>query len=342
MPRQQKKISKQPAVDENSLAIGARELKIQTEEAEEARGASAYEQRLQPLWATFRNIHLVVFLIFVCAMLQMFMLWHVCNTGMKTAACLENQGLPTLSALASLQQHLAIYRLSAYEYLFAQESEKAQKAKAVQAIAVQTSAELENIKSLLPEGEGQQMAANLQKTFADLDIEFRKIQSLEDSDFVGAMKAMDQNIPTLTARVNAAANAFGDYCYHFSGGQANATIDSFGWIKKNAILFGIANIAVAFGAVMFVLLAARRSRAQLSQTMARLGERTGELAYQRDLLNALLDNSPDPIYFKDVQSHFLKGGKVLATFVGLKSADELKGRTDFDFYTEGHARKSFE
>jgi PAS domain S-box-containing protein len=342
MPRQQKKISKQPAVDENSLAIGARELKIQTEEAEEARGASAYEQRLQPLWATFRNIHLVVFLIFVCAMLQMFMLWHVCNTGMKTAACLENQGLPTLSALASLQQHLAIYRLSAYEYLFAQESEKAQKAKAVQAIAVQTSAELENIKSLLPEGEGQQMAANLQKTFADLDIEFRKIQSLEDSDFVGAMKAMDQNIPTLTARVNAAANAFGDYCYHFSGGQANATIDSFGWIKKNAILFGTANIAVAFGAVMFVLLAARRSRAQLSQTMARLGERTGELAYQRDLLNALLDNSPDPIYFKDVQSHFLKGGKVLATFVGLKSADELKGRTDFDFYTEGHARKSFE
>ncbi|HXB60554.1 MAG TPA: PAS domain-containing sensor histidine kinase, partial [Candidatus Acidoferrales bacterium] len=197
-------------------------------------------------------------------------------------------------------------------------------------------------KTLLPPGGGRQLASYLQNAFGDLNTEFRKIQSLEDSDFAGAMKAMDQNIPPLTGRVTAAANAFSDYCYHFSGGQAKATIDSFGWIKKNAIIFGTANVAVAFGAVMFVLLAARRSRAQLSQTMARLDERTGELAYERDLLKALLDNSPDPIYFKDVKSHFLKGGKVLAGFFGLKSADELKGKTDFDFYTEGHARTAFE
>ena len=341
MKRQQKEMSKQPAVDENNPTISATELNIQTDEAEETRSASAYEQRLRPLWATFRNILLVVFLIFVCAMLQMFILWHVCNTGMKTAASLENQGLPTLSDLASLQQDLAVYRLNAYEYLFAQEGEKAKKAKAVQDIAAQTSAKLDSIKTLLPAGDGRHLASNLQAAFAGLDLEFRRIQSLEDSDFAGAMKAMDQNIPTLTSRVNAAAIAFSDYCYHFSGGQANATFDSFGWIKKNAILFGTANIAVAFGAVMFVLLAARRSRAQLSQTMAWLDERTAELAYERDLLKALLDNSPDPIYFKDLASHFMKGGKVLATFVGLKNADELEGKTDFDFYAEEHARRAF-
>src|ERR1700722_20093609 len=218
-------------------AISARELDRPIDKAEEARGALADEQRMRPLWATFRNILLVVFVIFICAMLQMFMLWRVCNTGMKTAASLENQGLPTLNGLASLQQHLAIYRLNAYEYLFAQEGEKAKKAKAVQDIAVQTCAELENIKTLLPEGDGRQLASELQNAFAGLDTEFRKIQSLEDSDFAGAMKAMDQDIPPLTGRVTEAANAFSDYCYHFSGGQANATFDSFGWIKKNAVIF---------------------------------------------------------------------------------------------------------
>jgi PAS domain S-box-containing protein len=331
----------QTAGSEN-LEITTKELNGQTDQAEESRGALAYEQRMRPLWTTFRNILLVVFLIFVCAILQMFMLWRVCDNGMKTAASLKNQGLPTLNGLALLQQDLAFYRLNAYEYLFAQEGEKAKKAKAVQDIAIQTSAELENIKTLLPEGEGRHLASNLQNAFANLDTEFRKIQSLEDSDFSGAMKAMDQNIPPLTGRVNAAANAFSDYCYHFSGGQANATIDSFGWIKKNAIIFGTANIAVAFGAVMFVLLAARRSRAQLSQTMARLDERTGELAYERDLLKALLDNSPDPIYFKDVESHFLKLSKSQSIHFGVASSDELTGKTDFDFFAEEHARPAFE
>ena len=314
---------------------------MQTNEAE-AHDTLTYEQRIRPLWATFRNILLVVFVIFVCAIVQMLLLWRVCNTGMKTAASMENKGLPTLNGVALLQQDLAIYRLNAYEYLFAQEGEKVGKAKAVQDIAAQTHAELEKIKPLLPEDEGRRLASNLENAFADLDTEFRKVQSLEDSDFAGAMKAMDREIPPLTGRVTAAANAFSDYGYRFSAGQANATFDSFGWIKKNAILFGTANIAVAFGAVMFVLLAARRSRVQLSQTMARLDERTGELAYERDLLAALLDSSPDPIYFKDAQSNFLKAGKAQAELLGLKNANAMKGKSDSDFYTEAHARAAFE
>jgi PAS domain S-box-containing protein len=319
-----------------------KESNLPADEGVEAPDTLAYEQRMRPLWATFRNILLVVFLILVCAIVQMFILWRVCNTGMKTAASLDHQGLPTLNSLALLQEDIAIYRLNAYEYLFAQQGERAGKAKAVQDTATQTRAELEKIKTLLPEGEGRHLASNLETAFTGLDTEFRKIQNLEDSDFATAMKAMDQDIPPLTERVDTAADAFSDYGYHFSGGQANATFDSFGWIKKNAILFGTANIAVAFGAVIFVLLAARRSRTQLSQTMARLDERTGELAYERDLLRSLLDYSPDPIFFKDAESRFLIAGKVQAELFGLKSADELKGKTDFDFYQEEHARPAFE
>jgi PAS domain S-box-containing protein len=323
-------------------AVPAAGPNAQTDAAGEARDDLGREQSMRPLWTTFRNILLVVFLIFVCGIVQMFILWRVCNTGMKTAASLEHQGLPTLNGLALLQKDLAIYRLNAYEYLFAQEGEKAGKVKAVQDTAAQTHAELKKIEALLPDGEGRRLAFNLENAFTDLDGEFRKIQNLEDPDFAAAMKAMDQDIPPLTERVTSAANAFSAYGYQFSGEQADATFGSFGWIRTNAIIFGAANISVAFGAVLFVLLAARRSRTQLSQTMARLDERTSELAYERDLLEALLDNSPDPIYFKDAESRFLKGGKILAEFFGLKSADEMRGKTDFDFFTEEHARPAFE
>ena len=80
------------------------------------------EQSVRPVSATFRNILLVVSLLLVFAAVQMFTLWRVCQGGMKTAATLERQGLPTLDALASLQEDLAIYRLRSYEYLFARDA----------------------------------------------------------------------------------------------------------------------------------------------------------------------------------------------------------------------------
>ena len=67
-----------------------------------------------------------------------------------------------------------------------------------------------------------------------------------------------------------------------------------------------------------------------------------ELAYERDLLRTLLDNSTDHIYFKDAQSRFIKSSQIQARQFGLTSADELVGKSDFDFFTEEHARLAFE
>ena len=266
-----------------------------------AGGRLSREQNVQPLWATFRNILQVVFLIFVFAVVQMLMLWAVCSTGMKTAASLEHQGLPTLNTLASLQEHLATYRLYSYEYLFAREDERAAKAKAVETVATQARSDVGKIRQLLPDGEGRQLAAKLEAAIDDLDAEFRKVRSLVDMDFAAAMKAMDQNIPPRTERVAAAASALKLYGYRFFGDQANATFGSFGWIKKNAIMFGAGNILVAFGAVMFVLLAARRSRAQLSDMLARLDERTQELAGSLSQVNATLEATADGIVLIDAR-----------------------------------------
>jgi PAS domain S-box-containing protein len=67
-----------------------------------------------------------------------------------------------------------------------------------------------------------------------------------------------------------------------------------------------------------------------------------ELAAERDLLGALLDNSPDMIYFKDRQSRFVRASKALADRHGAKGPDEILGKNDFDFFSDEHARPAYE
>ncbi|MEO6742696.1 MAG: ATP-binding protein, partial [Chthoniobacteraceae bacterium] len=265
-----------------------------------------------PVTATFRHILIVVFLIFVFGVVQMFSLWGVCNAGMQTAASLKQHGLPTLNELASLQEHLAIYRLYSYEYLFAQDSERSVKTKAMETVAERTRAALKNLGALLPEGEGRRLVASLEAAIADLRFEFNEVRKLVDSDFPAAMKAMDREIPPHSERVAAAASALKEYGYRFSGDQANATFASFGWIRSNAVAFGAGNILMAVGAIVFVLVAARRSRAQLSETLARLDARTNELDGSLSLVNATLEATADGLLVVDHAGRLVKFNRKFA------------------------------
>lgn len=66
-----------------------------------------------------------------------------------------------------------------------------------------------------------------------------------------------------------------------------------------------------------------------------------ELAKERDLLQALMDNVPDNIYFKDAQSRFIRINTYQGYHLGLASPLEAVGRTDFDFYPADRAREFF-
>jgi len=67
-----------------------------------------------------------------------------------------------------------------------------------------------------------------------------------------------------------------------------------------------------------------------------------ELNRERDLWRALLENSPDKIYFKDTQSRFVECGRTMAIQFGVEFPEAMVGKTDFDFFHESHARSAFD
>lgn len=60
------------------------------------------------------------------------------------------------------------------------------------------------------------------------------------------------------------------------------------------------------------------------------------------LFDAVLHQTQDQIYFKDRKSRFIRVSDAVPAKFGLKSSEELIGKTDFDFFSDEHAREAFE
>jgi PAS domain S-box-containing protein len=65
-----------------------------------------------------------------------------------------------------------------------------------------------------------------------------------------------------------------------------------------------------------------------------------QMAEQASLLDTLMVSSPDSIYFKDRQGRFLWISRAMAARHGLHDPAEARGKTDFDFFPEAHARQT--
>jgi PAS domain S-box-containing protein len=89
----------------------------------------------------------------------------------------------------------------------------------------------------------------------------------------------------------------------------------------------------------------KRAEKELQNHRAHLEDlikgRTTELAEERNLLRTLIDNIPDLILVKDVESRFLAINPALARLMGAATPEELLGKTDFDFYPQDIAQQYY-
>lgn len=81
---------------------------------------------------------------------------------------------------------------------------------------------------------------------------------------------------------------------------------------------------------------------QAQREIAERREAEEALAYQEYLLHVLLENTLDHIFFKDRESRFIEVSQALLDWFGVESREEIIGKTDFDFFTEEHAREAYE
>lgn len=63
---------------------------------------------------------------------------------------------------------------------------------------------------------------------------------------------------------------------------------------------------------------------------------------EEDLLKAFLQHVPDGVYFKDRQSRFVRISRSLALRFGLNDPNEAVNKTDFDMFSEEHAKQAFD
>ena len=67
-----------------------------------------------------------------------------------------------------------------------------------------------------------------------------------------------------------------------------------------------------------------------------------QLAKEQFLINALMNNLTDHVYFKDVESRFIRTNRSHALSFGLEDPVQVIGKSDFDFFTEQAARQAFD
>lgn len=85
-----------------------------------------------------------------------------------------------------------------------------------------------------------------------------------------------------------------------------------------------------------------RIEAKLSDSEKRFKQLAQTHSLEIDFLHTLMDNNPDHIYFKDLESRFIRISRSLANHFGLKNHAEAVGKSDFDFFTREHAQEAYQ
>lgn len=114
---------------------------------------------------------------------------------------------------------------------------------------------------------------------------------------------------------------------------ASATFTAAGGVLVSLLLFGM---------VWSLSTTRERALAIASDMTAALRSANERLEYERYLLQSLMDNLPDRIYFKDREHRFLRNNRAHLERFDIQDPARAVGKTDFDFFSEEHAHQAYQ
>ncbi|MDB6041253.1 MAG: Histidine kinase, partial [Verrucomicrobiales bacterium] len=113
------------------------------------------------------------------------------------------------------------------------------------------------------------------------------------------------------------------------------------WFRWSGGLVGFSLFALVFLSIQRAAEVSKSNAALRAEIVHRENTQTA-LLQERSLLDALMDNIPDRIYFKDAEGRFTRVNRAKAIVSGKSRPEELVGKTDRDFFTEENARRAAE
>ena len=154
---------------------------------------------------------------------------------------------------------------------------------------------------------------------ADGKTQFARIHALDAEEEAGAIRFTPLDVPGGTWAIE---------CFPAGGAT----------VGRTSIL---PEITLGFGLALTLMLAfyANTLLGQTARVERLVVKRTDQVAFERFLLTTFLENSPDYIYFKDANSHFIRVSKALADYFGLRDSAEAIGKTDADMFDEQQAQR---
>ncbi len=222
----------------------------------------------------FRTIQLLVILLLVFLVAQGVVQSQVCRKGVTAIGRLEQEGMPSLRLVATLEANQNLYRLRSYELMFVPENLRAAKAAQADDLHQKQLDVLTKIKSIYPGDDGAKLLQSLQDGLKNYAEHMRVIREKLDKDFQGAMDMLDKEIPSQVQQLEKATQALKDYCEKSTAERTQQTTESFGNIKQIALLGGASSVALAAVVLLLAAWSSARLRRALVNVVTRLTQGT--------------------------------------------------------------------
>jgi len=114
------------------------------------------------------------------------------------------------------------------------------------------------------------------------------------------------------------------------------------YFRDNQLGFALFEMGPREGSPYEALRGQISSALQGALLVKRVRERSAELARQQYILDTFMENVPDSIYFKDLESRITRANKAHTTKLGLSDPAEEISKSDSDFFPEKQARAKYE